>query len=48
MPLSPKGRTIKSAMIKRYGKKRGKQIFHASINKGTITGAELSRRRKRR
>lgn len=38
MPLTAKGAKIKRAMVKKYGKKRGTQIFHASANKGTITG----------
>ncbi len=38
MPLTAKGSKIKRAMVKKYGKKRGTQIFHASANKGTITG----------
>lgn len=38
MPLTKKGRKIKSAMIKQYGKERGTSIFFASQKKGTITG----------
>ncbi len=38
MPLTKKGRKIKGAMIKKYGKKKGKQVFYASENKGTIKG----------
>jgi hypothetical protein len=38
MPLSAKGEKILRAMKKQYGSKRGKQIFYASQNKGTITG----------
>lgn len=38
MPLTKKGRKIKSAMIKHYGKKKGKQVFYASENKGSIKG----------
>lgn len=40
MPLTKKGSKIKSAMTKQYGAEKGKQVFYASINKGTITGAE--------
>ena len=29
-------------MVKQYGKKKGEQVFHASKNKGTITGVEKS------
>jgi len=43
MPLTSKGRTIMSAMVKKHGRKKGKQIFFASRNKGTITGVERRR-----
>lgn len=36
MPLNKKGKKIKSAMQKEYGKKKGERIFYASENKGTI------------
>lgn len=38
MPLTKKGRKIKKAMTKQYGKKKGTSVFYASQNKGTITG----------
>ena len=38
MPLNKKGQKIKAAMIKEYGAKKGKSIFYASENKGTIKG----------
>ena len=34
MPLSKKGTKIKKAMVKTYGKEKGKQVFYASENKG--------------
>lgn len=40
MPLTKKGTKIKSAMDSEYGKKKGDQVFYASINKGKIKGAE--------
>lgn len=40
MPLTKKGKEIKSAMTKEYGAKKGAQVFYASINKGTVKGAE--------
>jgi len=40
MPLTKKGKKILAAMIKEYGKKKGKQVFYASRNKGTISGVE--------
>lgn len=47
MPLTKKGRKIKRAMVKSYGKKRGTQVFYASRNKGTIKGVDRRRRRRR-
>lgn len=38
MPKTKKGRKIMRAMKKTYGKKKGKQVFYASKNKGTIKG----------
>ncbi len=38
MPLTEKGEKIKRSMVKTYGAKKGKQVFYASQNKGTITG----------
>ena len=38
MPLNAKGEKIKAAMMKQYGAKKGKQVFYASENKGTIQG----------
>lgn len=38
MPLNSKGRAIRKAMEKEYGAKKGKQVFYASENKGTIKG----------
>jgi hypothetical protein len=40
MPLTAKGKTILTAMTDRYGAKKGKGVFYASINKGRVTGAE--------
>lgn len=45
MPLTPKGRKIKKAMQKQYGAAKGERVFHASANKGTITGVEARHRR---
>ena len=33
MPLTKKGKKIKSAMLKIYGKKKGEQVFYAYENK---------------
>jgi hypothetical protein len=39
MPLTKKGNTILHKMQGEYGKKKGKQVFYASINAGKIKGA---------
>lgn len=43
MPLTKKGRKIKRAMTKEYGKKKGARVFYASQNKGTIKGTHKKR-----
>lgn len=40
MPLTEKGKKIKSAMTKKYGPEKGEKVFYASKNKGTITGVD--------
>jgi len=40
MPLTKKGKEIMKSMEEQYGKKKGKSIFYASKNKGTIKGVE--------
>lgn len=40
MPLTAKGRKIKRAMTKEYGKKKGTEVFYRSRNKGTIKGVD--------
>ena len=42
MPLTEKGKKILKSMKKKYGNKKGKQVFYASINKGSVKGAERS------
>ena len=39
-PLTKKGSEIMHAMDKEYGDKKGKEVFYASRNKGTIKGVE--------
>jgi hypothetical protein len=46
MPLTRKGRKIKSAMQEQYGKKKGEAVFYASQNKGTITGTDKPKKRQ--
>ena len=38
MPLTEKGTKILAAMIKQYGKIRGKSVFYASAKKKVIKG----------
>ena len=45
MPLNAKGKKIKKAMQKEYGKKKGESVFYASENKGTIKGV-VKRKKK--
>lgn len=42
MPLTKKGKTIRTAMHKQYGngKGKGERVFHASRNAGRIKGVE--------
>ena len=40
MPLTKKGKSIRRAMVKHYGRVRGKRIFYASESKGTIKGVK--------
>ena len=40
MPLTKKGKKIMRAMRAQYGSKKGKKVFYASKNKGTIKGVE--------
>jgi len=40
MPLNTKGKKILKAMQKEYGKEKGKTVFYASENKGTIKGVK--------
>lgn len=38
MPLTAKGKTVKAAMQKQYGKERGERVFYATENKGKVRG----------
>ena len=40
MPLTKKGKKIMRSMKKQYGKKRGEQVFYASLNKKKIKGVK--------
>lgn len=38
MPMTKKGKKIKAAMQKQYGKEKGERVFYAAENKGTLKG----------
>jgi hypothetical protein len=44
MPLTAKGKKIKAAMEKQYGKDRGERVFYAAENKGTMKGVVKKRK----
>jgi hypothetical protein len=46
MPLNAKGKKIKAAMQKQYGKEQGERVFYASENKGTIKGVTKKGKKK--
>ena len=47
MPKTKKGKKIYNAMLKSYpSRKRARQVFYASENKGTIKGVHRKKRRK--
>jgi hypothetical protein len=45
MPLTRKGRKVMAAMKKSYGAKKGKAVFYASANAGTISGVHKKRKK---
>ena len=44
MPLTKKGKKIKSAMDKEYGKDKGEKVFYASRNAGKIKGVDKKKK----
>jgi|TARA_R110002020_G_scaffold16349_1_gene57802 hypothetical protein len=44
VPLTKKGQKIKRAMKKAYGPKKGKSVFYASANKGSIKGVKKGKK----
>lgn len=47
MPLTKKGQSILAAMREHYGPGKGKQVFYASQQKGTIKGTHRGRKKKK-
>jgi hypothetical protein len=48
MPLNLKGKKIKKAIEKLYGKVKGSAVFYASENKGTIKGVTKKSKAKKK
>ena len=48
MPLTKKGKKIKTAMKKEYGEEKGERVFYASENKGTIKGVHKGKKPKKK
>ena len=48
MPLTPKGKKILKQMRKTYTPKKAEQVFYAMIEEGKITGAEASKRKRKK
>ena len=47
MPLTAKGDKIMANMKSEYGAEKGERVFYASRNKGTITGVDRGKSRKK-
>jgi len=47
MPLTKKGTKIMANMVAHYGEKKGKKVFYASRNKGTIRGVDKRKASKK-
>ena len=45
MPLNAKGKKIKAAMAKQYGKEAGARVFYAAENKGSIKGVKKGKKK---
>jgi len=45
MPLTEKGKKILKNMKREYGAKKGKEVFYASQNKGTIAGTHRKKKK---
>ena len=48
MPLTKSGRRVKKSMEKQYGKKKGEQVFFASMNKGKKGASKWHRKSARK
>ena len=48
MPLNKKGKKIKKAMEKQYGKKKGQAFFYAMENSGKLKGVKKNKTTKKK
>jgi len=48
VPLTTKERKILSSMQKKYGTKKGKEVFYASVNKGKFGKSAKARHKSRK
>ncbi len=48
MPLNKKGKKIKKAMEKQYGKKKGQTVFYAMENSGKLKGVKKNKATKKK
>jgi len=48
MPLTKKGGEIMAAMMEEYGPKKGRKVFYAAENKGTIRGVHKGKKKPKR
>ena len=47
MPLTKSGMEVMKSMTKKYGEKKGKEVFYASINKGLKGSKKWHAKRKK-
>lgn len=47
MPITKKGKKIMESMKHEYGERKGKEVFYASENKGTIKGVHKGKKKGR-
>lgn len=48
MPLTKLGKRVKNTMQDRYGAEKGKEVFYASLNKGTISRSKMEGKKKKK
>ena len=47
MPITKSGAKVKRKMVRHYGKKKGKQVFYATINKRKKGTSKWHHKRKK-